>query len=313
MSDPSKTFWQDGLDHPSDELQNRKAIVLDLAGFMVPIPEADGFPIIAFDSPYGDGWADKVFGQVLGQSFVLVRHFSFFDECDKTFGIFFPGPVDIPLDIGIIRNLFSEHGQEVELPFSVKQGVWDKLNVVPCSLRRESSTGEEDMEMWVIICPSTSQLENDDCPDIEVLFGACFERINQAGISRFHDFGKEVGVFEEVFSEEIRCSQDVMSVCDMVKKSSSYEVGPCIGISFCTGQTEAGFTRESDASIFATVATSKLGESHFIRISTVQHFLNNAVVVIRVELWVESDKWFPMIPKYLLKCIFVNMFHGLPV
>lgn len=313
MPDPLESFGQYGLDHSSDEGQYREVVVLDLAGFVVAIPEANGFAIISFDSSDRDRGGYQVFGQILCQPSGLGRDVSFFYESDKPFGILFPSSVDVPLDMGIIRDLLSKHSQKMILPFSMEQVIWDKVKAMPCSLRRESTGSEENMEMRVVICSPPGQLENDNGPDIEVLSGVCFESIDQAGVSCFHDFGKEMVVAEEVFPEEIGSRQDVVPVCNIVQEPSTDEVSPGIGISFGTGQTEAGFTGECNASIFSALATAKLGESHFVGVSTVEHFLNNGVVVFGVEFWVESGEWFPMVLKYLLKCIVVNMFHGLPV
>ena len=313
MPDPLESFGQYGLDHSSDEGQHRKAVVLDLSGFVVAIPEADGFSIISFDSSDRDRGRDQVFGQILCQPFSFGRDISFFYKSDKAFGEIFPCSVDVSLDMRIVRNLFFEHSQQMILPFSMEQVIRDKFNAMPCSLRRESTGGEKNMKMRVVIGSSTSQLKNDDGSDIEALLGECFNSIDQTGVSRFHDFGKEMWISEEVWPEEIGSRQDVVSVCNIGQEPSADEVSPCIGISFGTGQAEAGFTGECNAFIFSALATAELGESHFIGVSTVEHFLNNGVVVFGVEFWVESGEWFPMIPKYLLKCIIVNTFHGLAV
>jgi len=52
--------------------------------------------------------------------------------------------------------------------------------------------------------------------------------------------------------------------------------------------------------------------SHFVRISTIEHFSDNGVIVIRVIAWIGCFEFVPMIPKDRLEYRLINTFHGCP-
>ncbi len=91
------------------------------------------------------------------------------------------------------------------------------------------------------------------------------------------------------------------------------EISPSVGISLCTGKAEAGFAGESDTPYLSAVAASVLDKAHFLRITTVEHFLDVVVVVGTIKAWMDMLKRVPMIVENLLKGIFANAFHGCPL
>jgi len=89
MPDPLESFGQYGLDHSSDEGQYREAVVLDLAGFVVAIPEADGFAIISFDSSDRDRGDTKYLARYCANPLAWAGTSPFSTKATNPLGYFF--------------------------------------------------------------------------------------------------------------------------------------------------------------------------------------------------------------------------------
>ncbi len=150
--------------------------MLNLLGFMVTIPVADRFSVIAFDSPYRDRWRDNILCQIFCESLTAGWHISGLKKSDKSFWIIFPCPVNIFFD-SRIGNIFSEHFQEMVLPFSVHHVVWDIRDGFPLTGFVNSSSGHEDMKMRIIIPGTSCSLQNDNISNIEFGAGTGIENI----------------------------------------------------------------------------------------------------------------------------------------
>jgi len=49
ITDSVKSLWQNVLNHPSDESEDREGFVFNLSCFVVTVPVADGFTVISFN------------------------------------------------------------------------------------------------------------------------------------------------------------------------------------------------------------------------------------------------------------------------
>ena len=117
-------------------------------------------------------------------------------------------------------------------------------------------------------------LEHDDVSDVQVHPGAGFENIFKAGMSGPHEVTEPLGVAREPEPKTFRHGQYDMAIGDTGQQTSADEVGPSVGVSFGTGQAEAGFTGESDTSYFTAGAASELDKAHLLGVTAVQHFLD---------------------------------------
>ena len=309
ISDSVKSFWQDVLNHPSHELECRKGFMLDLSCFVVPIPVADRFAVIAFDSSYRDGRRDDIFCQVLSQSLSTGWYLSWLKKGDKAFGIIPPCSVDVSFN-GRIGNIIPEHFQEMILPFSVHHVVRDVGDILPLSQRINSSCGHEDMKVGVVMAGSSGSLENDDVSDVEFDARAGVENVFETGMSCPHEGTEQFGITIKPCSQRLRHSQDHMAISDTRQEAPSDEVSPSVGIDLGTRQAKAGLAGEGNAAYFSTVAASVLNKAHLFGIAAVEHFLDSVVVVGTVKAWTKLFKRIPMIVENLFKCVFVNAFHG---
>ncbi len=309
ITDSLKSFWQDVLCHPSDELEYGEGFLLNLASFMVPVPVADRFAIIAFDPSYRDGRRDDIFCQVLGQPLTPRWHLSILKKSDKAFGIIFPRPLNVFLHVRV-GNIFPQHFQEVVLPFFMHHLIGDIRNAFPLFLWIKPAGGHEDMEVRIIMAGPSGGLENNNVSHIEFNPGTGVENVFETGMSRPHEGTEQGGVAKEPGSQELRHGQDHMAISDTGQEASSDEIGPAVGVNLGTGKTEAGLAGKGNATYFSTVTTSVLNKAHFYRITAVKHFLNSFVIVGTVEAWPELLKRLPVIVENLLKGIFIDAFHG---
>lgn len=304
-----KPFWQDVLNHPSHELECREGFMLDLSCFVVPIPVADRFAVIAFNPSHRDGWRDDILGQVLCQALSSGRHLSGLKESNEALGIISPGLVDVFFN-GRIGNLFSEQVQEVVLPFSVHDVVWDIGNRFPLAVFAKATGGHEDMKMGVVMAGSSGGLEHNDVSDVEFNAGVRVENVFETGMPCSHEEAEQFGITIKPGMQKLRHGQDHMAIRDTRKEASSDEVGPSVGIDLGTGKTKARFAGEGNTAYFSTVAASVLHEAHFFGIAAVQHFLDGISVVRTVKAWTELFKRIPVIIENLFEYVFVNAFHG---
>ena len=125
-----KALWQNVLNHSSNELQDGESFVFNLSCFMVPVPVADGFTVVSLNSANRNRRRDDVLCQILCQPLSAWWHLSGLQESDKTLWIIFPCPIYVFFN-GRIRNIFSDHFQEMILPFSMHHCIWDVSDIFP--------------------------------------------------------------------------------------------------------------------------------------------------------------------------------------
>jgi len=309
ITDSVKSFWQDVLNHPSDELACKEGFMLNLSGFMVTIPVADVLSVVCFDSAYRNRWRYDILCQILCQPLSSGRYLSGLQESDKAFGIISPGSVDVFFH-GRIGNLFPEHFQEMVLPFSVHHIVGDVGDMLPLFPRINSSCGHKDMKVGVVPAGASRGLEDDDISHIEFDAGAGVENIFETGVTGSHEWSQQCGIAKEPCVQELRHGEYDMSICYAGQQPPSDEVGPAVGIDLGTGKAEAGFAGKGDPSNFSTLTASVLDKAHLFGIAAVEHFLDGVVVVRTVKSWMSLLKRIPMIVKNLLERVFINAIHG---
>ncbi len=309
ISDSLKTLWQDMLDHASDEFEDGQLFMFDLFGFVVMIPVSDGSAVIAFDTADRDRRRDDIFRQVMSQPFSARRHITFRQKSNKAFWIFFPGSVDVLFD-GWIGNIFPQHVQQVILPFSVEQFVWDVRERFPFSFWVDAAGSHEDMKVWVVMAGPAGSLQNDNVADIKVNTSIDPQDILQTGMTCPHEWAEQIAIAIEPGVKEIRHGQDHMSVGYTGQKASAYEIRPPISIDLGARQAEAGFTCEGDAAGFSTKWATVLYKAHLFRVTAVQHFLHCLVVFWAVVTRMDLLELIPVVLKNTLKGVFVNAFHG---
>ena len=309
ISDSMKSLWQNMLNHPSDELENRKCFMFNLSGFVVPIPETDCLAIIAFNPANRDGRRDNIFCQVLSQSLPARRHFSGLKESDKSLGVVFPC-LDNLFFNRWIRAFFSEHRQQMILPLFVHHLIGNICNRLPLTTCVKSSGGHQDMQVRVVMAGSSCGLHHNDVSDVKLSATAGGKNVFEAGMPGLHEGTEPVGVPKEPESKTFRHGQYDMAIGNPGQQASADEVGPSVGVSLGTGQAEAGFTGKRDTSYFAAVAASVLDKAHLLGIAAVQHFLDGIVKIGTVKFGMDLLKRIPVIIENLLECVFINAFHG---
>ena len=309
ITDSLKSFWQNVLNHSSHELECREAFMLDLSCFMVSIPVADSLSVVSFNPANRDRRRNDILCQILSQPLSTWGYLSGLKESDKAFGIISPGSVDVFFN-GRIGNLFSEHFQEMVLPFSVHHVVRDVGDILPLFQRIKPTCGHEYMKVGVVMAGSSGGLENDDVSHVEFDAGAGVENIFETGIPCPHERTEQCRIAKEPGSKELRQGQDHMAVRDTGQQPSSDEIGPAVGIDFGTRQAKAGLAGEGNAAYFSTVAASVLNKAHLVGIAAVKHFLEGVVVLRAVKSWMSLLKRIPMIGENPLERVFVNAFHG---
>jgi len=309
ITDSVKSLCQNVLNHTSDESEGREGFVFNLLGFVVTVPVADRFAVIPFNSANRDRRRDDIFCQVFCQPLSSWRYFTGLKESDKALGIIFPCTADVFFN-GRIGNVFSEHFQEMVLPFSVHHVVRDVGDILPLFQRIKPTCGHEDMKVGVVMAGTSSGLENDDVSNVEFDAGTGIENIFETGVAGSHERAQQSGIAVKPYSQELRHGQYDMSISYAGQQPPPDEVGPSVGISLCTGKAEAGFAGESDASYLSAFAASVLDKTHFVGIAAVEHFLNSAIVIGAVKSWIGLLKRIPMVVENLLECVFVNAFHG---
>ena len=312
ISDSVKSLWQNVLNHTSDESEDREGFMFNLSCFMIPIPVADGFSVISFNSANRDRWRYDILCQVLCQPLSAGWHLSGLKKSDKALGVIFPCPVDVFFN-GRFGNIVPEHFQEMVLPFSVHDVVWDIQNRFPLAVFIQSSCCHEDMKMGVVMAGSSSGFQNNNVPDIEFGTGAGIENIFEAGMSCSHEWTEQCGITIKPGPQELRHGQDHMAISNARQEPPADEIGPAVGVNLGTGKTKAGFACKSNSANFSTVAASVLYKAHLFRIAAVEHFLDGVIVVGTIKACMGLLKRIPMVVENLLKGVFVNAFHGCPL
>lgn len=304
-----KALGQDVLDHSPDELEDGKGFMLDLSGFVIPIPVADGLAVIAFDPSYRDRRRYNILCQVLGQSFSARGHLSLLEKSDKALGIICPCSVNVFFN-SRIGDIFPQHFQKVILPFFVHQIVWDIRDAFPLFLWIKPACGHEDVKMGVVLAGSSCGLQDDEVPDVECDPSARVENVFETGMARSHEWTEQCGITKEPDSEVLRQGQYHMAIRDARQQSSSDKVCPAVDINLGTGKTKAGLAGERNSAYFSTGAASVLNKAHLVRVAAAKHFIDRFVVIRIIKAWTELFKCIPMVVKDSLECVFIEAFHG---
>ena len=189
IADALKAFREDMLDHATDEAQDGQSGVLDLSGFMVPIPVTDSLAVVAFDAVDGDRRGDDIFGEIASEAAALGGQIAFFDEGDEAFWVVFPGAIKGGFDSGV-GDVLTEQGEEMVLPFAMDDVEREVGDVFPGLMLGEAAGGEEDMEMGVVISGAAGGLQDDDGAGVERLACDGVEDIQQAGLAGLNEKGQ---------------------------------------------------------------------------------------------------------------------------
>ena len=236
-------------------------------------------------------------------------HIAGLKKGDKAFGVIFPCPVNIFFNGGM-GDIFSEHFQEMVLPFSVHHVVRNVGDIFPLFQRIKPTCGHEDMKVGIVMAGSSGGLENDNVSHVEFDAGAGVKNIFETGITCSHERAEQCGIAVKPYSQELRHGQYDMAISYAGQEPPADEVGPSVGIALGTGKTKAGFAGESDTPHLSALAASVLNKAHLVGITAVKHFPDGIVVIRTVETWMGLLKRIPMIVENLLKRVFVNAFHS---
>ena len=304
-----KALGQDVLDHSSDELEDGKGFMLDLSGFVIPIPVVDGLAVVAFDPSYRDRGRDHILGQVLCQSFSARGHLSLLEKSDKALGIISPGPVNVFFNGGI-GPMFPQHFQKVILPFFVHYVVGNIRDAFPLFPWVQPSCGHEDMKMGVVPPGTSGGLQDDDIPDVECNPRARVENVFETGMARSHERTEQCGIAKKPDSEILRQGQDHMAIRDARQQSSCNKIGPAVDIHLSTGKTKAGLAGERNAAYFSARAASVLNKAHLVGIAAAKHFIDRLIVVRIIKGWMVLFECIPMVVKDSFECVLIDAFHG---
>lgn len=314
VSDSLKALWQNVLNHPFDELQYRQRFVFDLSGFVVSIPITDVFTVISFDSFHGDRRRDDVFGKIFCKPLSAWRDISRLKICDESFGIIFPADVDIFFNVSVV-NMFSEHVEQMELPFSVHDIVRDVGYWLVLSVRCYSAGCHENMEMRVVMAAASCGLKNDDASHVEFDAAACFEDIIETSVAGPHENIEQGCIIAKILPQVFGSGQNHMAIDYARYETPRDEVSPLVGVSFCAGKTERGLAGECDAMSIAAIFTAILSIAHFFRVAAAEHFFDDVVVVWRVEFRVSQFEGRPVVADNPFEDIFADddVIHDAPL
>jgi len=304
-----KALGQDVLYHSSDELEDGKGFMLDLSGFVIPIPVADELAVVAFDPSYRDRRRYNILGQVLCQPLSTRGHLSLLEKSDKAIGIISPSPVDV-FPNGRIEDIFSQHFQKVILPFFVHQIIGDVGDRFPLVSQVQSAARQKDMKMRVVMSGTSCGLQDDDVPDVEFDPRTRVENVFETGMARPQEWTEQCGVAKKPDSEELRHGQYHVAINYAGQQASSDKVGPAVGIDLGTGKTKAGLAGESNSAYFSTGAASVLNKAHLVGIAAAKHFIDSLVVVRIIKAWMVLFKCIPMVVKDSFECVLIDAFHG---
>ena len=304
-----KALGKDVLDHSSDELEDGKGFMLDLSGFVIPIPVVDGLAVVAFDPSYRDRGRDHILCQVLCQSFSARGHLSLLEKSDKALGIISPCPVNV-FSHGGIGYIVPQHFQKVILPFFVHYVVGDIRDAFPLFPWVQPSCGHENMKMGVVPPGTSCGLQDDDVPDVEFDPRTRVENVFETGMARSHEGTEQCGIAKKPDSEILRHGQYHMAIRDARQQSSCNKVGPAVGIHLGTGKAKAGLTGERNSAYFSAGAASVLNKTHLVGIAAAKHFIDRLIVVRIIKAWTELFKCIPVVVKDSFERVLIDAFHG---
>lgn len=99
-----------------------------------------------------------------------------------------------------------------------------------------------------------------------------------------------------------------MAIDDPWEETTADEIDPAVGIAFGAGEAEARFTGKSDTASFAAGEATILGKAHGVGITTVEHFLDNLVIILSGVAGIGGLEGCPVFAKDAFERGFVNMF-----
>ena len=110
--------------------------------------------------------------------------------------------------------------------------------------------------------------------------------------------------------EKIGDSQDNMAIGDPWEEAAADEVDPTVGIDFGAGEAERRFTSKGNAACFTAGQTAILSIAHSFGIATVEHFLDDLVVIFCGIAGIGGFECWPVFAKNTLERGFIDMFAG---
>jgi hypothetical protein len=93
--------------------------------------------------------------------------------------------VDVLFDLGIMDGI-PEHREEVVLPFFVKDVEGDVIDGAPFTLRVNAASGDEDVEVRVVMTRATRCLQNNNGADFEGRLRDGVEKVREAVMTDAH-------------------------------------------------------------------------------------------------------------------------------
>ena len=121
---------------------------------------------------------------------------------------------------------------------------------------------------------------------------------------------ERVGIAVEPVAKKLWNGQNNMAITDARKHASTNEISPTVGINLGARQTEGGFATECKEECFAAGGAAVLCEPHLFGITAIEHLPHHFVVIGGIVVRAGGFKCFPVVPKDLLECVLVNVFHS---
>ena len=91
------------------------------------------------------------------------------------------------------------------------------------------------------------------------------------------------------------------------KQAATNELDPAIRVGLGTRKAKARLAAEGDASSFSAPGASVLTEAHLLRVATIEHLVDDRVVVVCGVAWVLSLENIPVVTKDLLERCLVDV------
>lgn len=107
--------------------------------------------------------------------------------------------------------------------------------------------------------------------------------------------------------EEVRDRQDEVAVGEAGEEPAADEIGPVVGIDFGAGEAKARFAGKGNAANFAAMQTAILSIAHGVRIATVEHFLDDLIVIFCGIARIGIFEGWPVFAKNTFERGFIDM------
>lgn len=121
---------------------------------------------------------------------------------------------------------------------------------------------------------------------------------------------ERVGIAVEPVAKKLWNCQNNMAITDARKHAATNEISPTVGINLGARQTEGGFATECKEECFAAGGAAVLREPHFVGIPAIEHLPHHFVMIRSIVMRAGGLKRLPVVPKDLLECVLVDMFHS---